>query len=65
MLCNEVETARLQSEYFYLAGETRLAIEKLRFITQKYQMDYYLEQRVTARMSELEYELQLEEEIKL
>ncbi len=65
MLGNEIETAILQSEYYFLAGETRLAVDKLKFIKQQYQMDYYQEQRVAARMTELEYELELEEDIKL
>ncbi len=65
MLGNEIETAILQSEFYYLAGETKLAIEKLKFIKQRYKMDYYQEQRVMARLSELEYELELEEDIKL
>ncbi len=65
MLGNEIETAILQSEFYYLAGETKLAVEKLKFIKQRYKMDYYQEQRVMARLSELEYELELEEDIKL
>jgi len=65
MLGNEIETAILQSEYYYLAGETKLAVDKLEFIKQQYKLDYYQEQRVTARMSQLEYELELEENIKL
>jgi len=65
MLGNEIETAILQSEFYYLAGETKLAVEKLKFIKQRYKMDYYQEQRVIARLSELEYELELEEDIKL
>lgn len=65
MLGNEIETAILQSEFYYLSGETRLAVEKLKFIKQRYKMDYYQEQRVMARLSELEYELELEEDIKL
>ena len=32
MLGNEIETAILQSEFYYLAGETKLAVEKLKFI---------------------------------
>lgn len=64
MLGNEVQTAFIQSEYYYLAGETRLAADKLRFIKQQYQIDYYQEQRLNARMAELEYELELEEGIK-
>ena len=65
MLGNEIETAILQSEYYYLAGETKLAVDKLKFIRQRYKIDYYQEQRITARMSELEYELELEKGINL
>lgn len=65
MLGNEIETAILQTEFYYLAGETKLAVDKLKFIKQRYKMDYYQEQRVTARLSELEYELELEEGINL
>lgn len=61
MLGNEIETAILQSEYYYLAAQTRLAVDKLKFIKQQYQIDYYQEQRINARMAELEYELELEE----
>jgi beta-barrel assembly-enhancing protease len=64
MLGNEIETAILQAEYYYLAAQTRLAVDKLKFIKQQYQIDYYQEQRVNARMAELEYELQLEEGLK-
>ncbi|MCZ6802718.1 MAG: M48 family metalloprotease [Proteobacteria bacterium] len=65
MLGNEIETAILQSEYYYLAGQTGLAVDKLKFIKQQYTLDYYQEQRVTARMSELEYELELEKNLNL
>jgi predicted Zn-dependent protease len=64
MLGNEIETAILQSEYYYLAAQTRLAVDKLKFIKQQYQIDYYQEQRINARMVELEYELELEEGLK-
>lgn len=64
MLGNEIETAILQSEYYFLAGETQLAVDKLKFIKQRYHIDYYQEQRVSARMAELEYELKLEEKLK-
>ncbi len=59
-LGNEVETAILQAEYYFFAGQTKLAVDKLKFIKQQYKIDYYQEQRVTARMAELEYELELE-----
>jgi predicted Zn-dependent protease len=65
MLGNEIETAILQSEYYYLAGETKLAVDKLKFIKQQYRINYYQEQRVTARMTELEYELELEKNLNL
>ena len=65
MLGNEIETAILQSEFYYLSGETKLAIEKLKFIKQKFNMNYYQEQRVIARLIELQYELDLENDIKL
>ena len=61
MLGNEIETAILQSEYYYLAAQTRLAVDKLKFIKRQYRVDYYQEQRINARMIELEYELELEE----
>ncbi len=65
MLGNEVETAILQSEYYFLAGSTKLALDKLVFIKQQYQIDYYQEQRVNARMTELKYELELENNLNL
>ncbi len=65
MLGNEIETALIQSDYYFLAGETRLAIDKLKFVKQQYSLDYYQEERVKARMAELEYELELEAAINL
>jgi len=64
MLGNEIETAIIQSEYYYLAAQTRLALDKLKFIKQQYQIDYYQEQRINARMEEFKYELELEEGLK-
>ncbi|MCG8378719.1 MAG: M48 family metalloprotease, partial [Proteobacteria bacterium] len=65
MLGNDIETAILQSEYYYLAGDTKLAVDKLKFVKQQYKLDYYQDQRVSARMAEFEYELELEKNIKL
>lgn len=64
MLGNEIETAIIQSEYYYLAAQTQLAVDKLKFIKQQYQIDYYQEQRINARMAEFKYELELEEGLK-
>jgi predicted Zn-dependent protease len=65
MLGNEIETAFIQAEYYFLAANTKLAIDKLKFIKQQYKLDYYQEQRATARMTEFEYELELEESLNL
>ncbi len=65
MLGNEIETAIIQAEYYYLAGETKLAVDKLKFIKQQYKLDYYQEQRISARMAELEYELDLEKDLEI
>ena len=65
LLGNEVEVAILQAEYYYLAGDTDLAVDKLAFIRQHYTLDYYQEQRVAARLAEFEYELELQEALKL
>ena len=65
MLGNEIEVAMIQVDYYYLAGETSLALDKLKFIKRQYPLDYYLEERIKARMQELQYELELEESIKL
>lgn len=63
MLGNEIETAIIQADYYFHAGETKLAIDKLKFIQQQYSLDYYQEERVKAKMVELKYELELEEAI--
>jgi beta-barrel assembly-enhancing protease len=65
MLGNEIETAFIQAEYYFLAANTKLAIDKLKFIKQQYKLDYYQEQRATARLKEFEYELELEENLNL
>ncbi len=65
MLGNEIETAFIQAEYYFLAANTKLAVDKLKFIQQQYKLDYYQEQRATARMTEFEYELELEENLDL
>jgi beta-barrel assembly-enhancing protease len=65
MLGNEIETAVIQAEYYFYAANTKLAIDKLKFIKQQYKLDYYQEQRITARLTEFEYELSLEENLNL
>ncbi len=65
MLGNEIETAFIQAEYYFLAANTKLAVDKLKFIKQQYKLDYYQEQRASARLAEFEYELELEENLNL
>jgi beta-barrel assembly-enhancing protease len=65
MLGNEIETAFIQAEYYFLAANTKLAIDKLKFIKQQYKLDYYQEQRASARLADFEYELELEENLNL
>ncbi len=65
MLGNEIETAFIHAEYYFLAANTKLAIDKLKFIKQQYKLDYYQEQRATARLADFEYELELEENLNL
>ena len=45
--------------------DTDLAVDKLAFIRQHYKLDYYQGQRVAARLAEFEYELELQEALKL
>ncbi|OGT35266.1 MAG: hypothetical protein A2W28_09890 [Gammaproteobacteria bacterium RBG_16_51_14] len=62
---NEAESALAKAEYYYLQGETKLAIDKLKFIQNQGGLDYYLVERISARLVQLEYELGLEEELKI
>jgi predicted Zn-dependent protease len=54
-----------KAEYFYLTGDTKLAIDRLIHAKREGKLDYYQRQRITARISQLEYELELEEELKI
>ncbi len=54
-----------KAEHYYLAGDTKLAIDRLRYAQQKLQLDFYQRERMSARQTQLEYEFELEKEIKL
>jgi len=60
-----VEASIAKAEYYYLAGDTRLAIERLKFAQHQYKPDYYQLERIKARLSQLEYELSLEKKLKI
>ena len=64
---NTVESGIANAEYYYLSGETRVAIERLKYIMQQNSPppDYYQQERIMARLSFLEQELQIEKDLKL
>ncbi len=57
-----VEAGIANAEYYYLSGETRVAIERLRYILQQRgtNPDYYQEERIQARMAYYQEDLELE-----
>lgn len=64
---NPVEAGMANAEYYYLSGETRVAIERLRYIItqEKPPPDYYQQERIRARLAYFEQELQIEIDLKL
>ena len=64
---DHVESGIANAEYYFLTGETQVAIEQLRHILRQDapRPDYYQTERIKARMAFLEQELQLERDMKL
>ena len=64
---DQVESGIANAEYYFLTGETQVAIEQLRHILRQDapRPDYYQTERIKARMAFLEQELQLERDMKL
>ena len=62
---SETESHIVKAEYYYLLGDTQLAIGRLRLAKKLDQGDYYQKERITARLTQLEYERELEEELEL
>ena len=63
-LNNEKAQAHLAlSDWYYLMGKTRLALEQVNFAN-KYKADYYLKARINMRHKILEAEWQEEQEMK-
>ena len=62
-----VESSIANAEYYFLTGETRVAIEQLRHLLRQQdpEPDYYQSERIRARMAFLEQELELERAMKL
>ena len=54
-----------KAEYYYLTGDTKLAIDKLIHTKREDTLDYYQREIIVARISQLEYELELEENLQI
>lgn len=54
-----------KAEYYYLTGDTRVAIDKLIHTKRSNSLDYFQREIITARISQLEYELELEEDLQI
>ncbi len=54
-----------KAEYHYLAGDTKLAIEKLLHTKRNNYLNYYQREIITARLDELKYEIDLEKDLKI
>ncbi len=59
---NAVEAGIANAEYYYLSGETRVAIERLKYILHQRNLapDYYQEERIHARLDLYQQDLELE-----
>ena len=64
---DQVESSIANAEYYFLTGETQVAIEQLRHVLRQQapRPDYYQSERIRARMAFLEQELELERAMKL
>ncbi len=64
---NLIESHIASAEYYFLTGETRVAIQQLRYtLAQKNpRPDYYQQERIQARLVHLERELEIERDLKL
>jgi len=54
-----------KAEYYYLTGDTRVAIDKLIHTKRSNTLDYFQREIITARISQLEYELELEQDLQI
>ena len=62
---SEAEAGIAKAEYYYLTGSTKLAIDRLKFAQHQTSLTYHQQERIKARLEELEYELGLEKDMKL
>lgn len=62
---DEIEAGIARAAYFYELGDTQIAIERLKHAQRQPGMDYYQQQRISARLDRYTEELQLERELRL
>lgn len=62
---NQIESGIARAEYFYLIGDTQLAIERLKHTQRQPGIDYYQQQRISARLDHYQHERELERELQL
>lgn len=62
---NSIEGGIARAEYFYLIGDTSLAIERLKHTERQPGLDYYQQQRINARLEHFEQERALERELRI
>lgn len=62
---SEANSGIAKAEYFYLTGDTKLAIDRLIQTKRQGQLDYYQREIIVARISQLEYELELEKSLQI
>ena len=61
----ESESHIVKAEYYYLLGDTELAIGRLKLAASQDDLDYYQKERIKARLIQFEYERELEKELEL
>ena len=59
------EAGIAKAEYYYLTGGTQLAIDRLKFAQRQSGLTYHQQERIKARLAQLEYELELEKDLDL
>ena len=61
----ESESHIVKAEYYYLLGDTELAISRLKLAEKQRDLDYYQKERIKAKLIQFEYERELEKELEL
>jgi len=64
---NMIASSMAHAEYYFLTGETHIAIERLKSLLRQRdpKPDYYQEERILSRISQLEQELRIERNMNL